>query len=130
VTPLTVFLAKLIGAILITVAAAMLARAKEMAEIARRMIADPGMVMFGGALRTGFGLAIVIGHDIWSGGALAVAVTLFGWTLYLSGLLLLFASQERLQRMLNAMSLQRNMGAYAAGVGLLGFYYLVAGLVE
>jgi hypothetical protein len=130
VTPLTVFLAKLIGAVLITLAAAMLARAKEMAETARRMIADPGMVMFGGALRTSLGLAIVIGHDIWSGGALPVAVTLFGWALYLSGLLLLFASQERLQRILGAMRLERNMGAYAAGIGVLGLYYLAAGLFD
>ncbi|QGM46295.1 hypothetical protein [Methylocystis heyeri] len=128
-TALTLFLAKLIGALLATLAAAMVARAKEMAEIAQRAVADPMIVMFSGVLRTGFGLAIVIGHDIWSGGALPVAVTLFGWALYLSGLLLLFASQERLQRILDAMGLQRNMTAYAAGIGLLGLYYLAAGLV-
>jgi hypothetical protein len=123
------YLFKLIGALLTTLAAAMVARAKEMAEIAQRMIADPMIVLLGGALRTGFGLAIVIGHDEWSGGALPVAVTLFGWALYLSGLLLLFASQERLRRILGAMNLQRNMTAYAAGTGLLGLYYLSAGLV-
>ncbi len=83
-TPLTLFLAKLLGAVLLTMAAAMAARGAAIARTAKRMTSDPGMVMIGGAMRIGLGLAIVIGHDIWTGGALPVAVTLFGWALYLS----------------------------------------------
>ena len=84
-TPLTLFLAKLLGGILITMAAAMVARGPETALTARRMISDPGMVMIGGAVRVGLGLAIVIGHDIWSGGVLPVAITLFGGRFILAG---------------------------------------------
>jgi hypothetical protein len=38
------------------------------------------------------GLAIVIGHNVWSGGALPVIVTLFGWIILIRGVVLLFPS--------------------------------------
>jgi hypothetical protein len=38
------------------------------------------------------GLAIVLGHNVWSGGALPVMVTLVGWLILVRGLLLLVLS--------------------------------------
>ncbi len=128
-SPLTVFLAKLLGAVLLTMAAAMAARGPAMAQTAKRMMSDPALVMIGGAMRVGLGLAIVIGHDIWTGGALPVAVTLFGWALYFSGLLLLFASPERLIAMVEGMKLERNPLVYALVIGLVGLYFLGAGFI-
>jgi hypothetical protein len=128
-SPLTLFLAKLLGAVLITMAAVLAARGPAIAQLAKRMISDAGTVMLAGSLRIGLGLAIMIGHDIWTGGALAVAVTLFGWTLYFSGLLLLLSSPERLIAMVDGMKLERNLPAYALGVGLVGLYFLGAGLI-
>jgi hypothetical protein len=128
-SPLTLFLAKLLGAMLLTIAAAMAARGPALAQTAKRMTSDPGMVMIGGAMRVGLGLAVVIGHDVWTGGALPVAVTLFGWLLYFSGLLLLFASPERLIAMVEGMKLERNLPVYALATGLVGLYFLGAGLI-
>ena len=128
-SPLTLFLAKLLGAVLLTMAAAMAARGPAMAQTAKRMMSDPALVMIGGAMRVGLGLAIVIGHDIWTGGALPVAVTLFGWALYFSGLLLLFASPERLIAMVAGMKLERNPLVYALVIGLVGLYFLGAGFI-
>jgi hypothetical protein len=128
-SPLTLFLAKLLGAVLLTMAAAMAARGPALAQTAKRMTSDPGMVMIGGAMRVGLGLAVVIGHDVWTGGVLPVAVTLFGWALYFSGLLLLFASPERLIALVDGMKLERNLPVYAIGVGLVGLYFLGAGSI-
>jgi len=128
-SPLTLFLAKLLGAMLLTIAAAMAARGPALAQTAKRMTSDPGMVMIGGAVRVGLGLAVVIGHDVWTGGALPVAVTLFGWALYFSGLLLLFASPERLIAIIEGMRLERNLPVYALVTGLVGLYFLGAGLI-
>jgi len=128
-SPLTLFLAKLLGAMLLTIAAVMAARGPAMAQTAKRMTSDPGMVMIGGAVRVGLGLAVVIGHDVWTGGALPVAVTLFGWALYFSGLLLLFAPPERLIAMVEGMKLERNLPVYALVTGLVGLYFLGAGLI-
>jgi hypothetical protein len=38
------------------------------------------------------GLAIMLGHNVWSGGALTVVITLVGWFVLVRGLLLLFLS--------------------------------------
>ena len=128
-SPLTLFLAKLLGAMLLTIAAAMAARGPALAQTAKRMTSDPGMVIIGGAMRVGLGLAVVIGHDVWTGGVLPVAVTLFGWALYFSGLLLLFVSPERLIAMVEGMKLERNLPVYALVTGLVGLYFLGAGLI-
>jgi len=123
----TLFLAKLIGATFIVMAAMLLSRRNDVVSRAKRMIADPGVLMISGASRTVLGLAIVIGHDEWSSG-LAIAVTLFGWLLFLSGLLLLFASEERVLRLLDAMGLERHLSAYAGGLAVVGLMFLGGGI--
>ncbi|HTO78818.1 MAG TPA: hypothetical protein VMJ31_03485 [Methylocystis sp.] len=127
--PLTLFLGKLIGATFIVFAGVIALRGKTILETARRMIDDPGMLMLSGALRTIAGLAIVLGHDIWSGGFLPVAVTVFGWALFFSGLLLLFATPERMVRMFAGMKLESRLGAYAGGLGVVGLAYLLGGYI-
>jgi hypothetical protein len=42
-----------------------------------------------GMIGLAVGLAIVLGHNIWSGGALTVVVTVVGWAILIRGLLLL-----------------------------------------
>jgi hypothetical protein len=43
-----------------------------------------------GLIAVAVGLAMVLGHNIWSGGALPVVVTLIGWWSLIKGLLCLF----------------------------------------
>ena len=43
-----------------------------------------------GVITLGAGLAMVLAHNIWSGGALAVIVTIVGWSTLIKGLLFLF----------------------------------------
>ena len=127
--PLTLFLAKLIGATFIVFAAMVALRGQTILKTARRMIDDPGMLMLSGALRTIAGLAIILGHDVWSGGFLPVAVTLFGWLLLFSGLLLLFATPEQVRRMVAGMKLESRLRAYAGAVGLAGLAFLFGGYI-
>ena len=84
------------------------------------MIDDPGFLLLSGALRTIAGLAIILGHDVWIGGFLPVAVTLFGWLLFFAGLPLLLAAPEQLERWIAGMKLEQRLGAYAAGLGFVG----------
>jgi len=128
--PLTLFLAKLIGATLLLFAVVIALRGQTILEIARRMLDDPGFLLLSGALRTIAGLAIILGHDVWSGGFLPVAVTLFGWLLFFAGLPLLLATPEQLQRWVAAMKLEKRLGAYAAGLGLVGLAFLLGGYIR
>jgi hypothetical protein len=54
---------------------------------------SPLLLTFGMVFLTA-GLAIVLGHNVWSGGALPVVVTVVGWLLLIRGLILLFLSPE------------------------------------
>jgi vacuolar-type H+-ATPase subunit I/STV1 len=47
-----------------------------------------------GAITLIAGLAMVLAHNIWSGSALAVVVTLVGWITLIKGLSFLFLSSE------------------------------------
>jgi hypothetical protein len=49
------------------------------------------------------GLAIVLAHNIWSGGLLPVLVTLIGWLMVIRGVLFLFLSYQDLTSILAAM---------------------------
>jgi len=127
--PLTLYLAKLIGAVCVVMALAMISRGPRFVETAKRMAADDRFVLLGGSIRIGAGLAMMIGHDIWTGGSLPVAVTLFGWLLFFSGLFLLFATPARVVAAFDGIRLETRLPAYALGVGIVGLSYLIAGYV-
>jgi hypothetical protein len=59
------------------------------------LVYNPPVLFIAGIFALTAGLAMVLGHNIWSGGTLPVVVTLAGWSALLKGLLLLFLSPER-----------------------------------
>jgi hypothetical protein len=127
-SPVTFYLAKLIGAVCCVMGAMLLTRRAEATALARRLLDDPGIVALSGAIRTVLGLAMVIGHEEWSS-PVAAAVSFFGWILLLSGLLLLFAERRALQRRVGALMLERRLPIYATVLTAVGLLYLGAGIV-
>jgi hypothetical protein len=125
--PLTLYLAKLIGAVCVVMAFAMVSRGPLFVETAKSMVADNRFIMIGGAIRVVSGLAIMIGHDVWTGGSLPVAVTLFGWLLFFSGVFLLFASPQSVAASVGAMKLETHLPVFAGTVGVVGLAFLIAG---
>jgi hypothetical protein len=80
-----------------------------------------------GAITVIPGLAMVLGHNVWSGGAMPVIVTLVGWTTLIKGALLLFLSPETESRLfLDALHYQQLFYLYACIALLLGVYLTVA----
>jgi hypothetical protein len=74
----TVFLGKLVGLYLIAISIGMLAgRRRTLATLDEMARSGPWM-LFLGMVATAAGLAVVFVHDVWTGGALAIAVTLAG----------------------------------------------------
>jgi hypothetical protein len=53
------------------------------------MMESPGLVLVTGIFTMGGGAAMVVGHNVWSGGALPVAVTLLGWLTLIKGIALM-----------------------------------------
>ena len=69
---------------------------------AERVARDPGLLLMAGLLTLGLGLAWVLGHQRWQGGAVVVAVTLLGWLILAKGLVRLAVPAERLERIFAA----------------------------
>jgi flagellar motor component MotA len=73
------------------------------------------------------GLAMILGHNVWSGGALPVVVTLVGWLILAKGLLLLFLTVEPLTRLFERMRYGEHMYLYLAPAFVIGLYLTWAG---
>ena len=67
---------------------------------------------------------MILGHNVWSGGALPVIVTLIGWLALIKGLLLLFLSPEAV---LGGLQYEQLFYMYAAIALILGVYLTYAG---
>jgi hypothetical protein len=81
---MTIWLAKLLGPVLVVLAFPMLAFPKDLQKIAAEFIEQRPLIWFTGvAVMTG-GLAIVNTHNVWVADW-PVIITLFGWAMLISG---------------------------------------------
>jgi hypothetical protein len=81
----TTFLARLIGLYCLLAGLAMVARGALTIETVTAVLHDGPLLFFIGVVLLAAGLAIVLAHNVWSGGALPVVVTLIGWATLLKG---------------------------------------------
>jgi hypothetical protein len=121
---LTVFLARLLGLFTVLIIAAMLLRGSVMVDAA---LANQPVMLTYGMISLALGLAMVLGHNVWSGGALPVVVTLVGWLILVKGLVLLLVSPEAMTRFYGQMQYRENFNFYLLPSLLIGLYLTWAG---
>jgi putative exporter of polyketide antibiotics len=85
----TIFISRLLGLYCLLASLVMFTHKQAMVDIETTLVHDPAMLFIGGIITLLAGLAIVLSHNVWSGGALPVVVTLLGWITLIKGLLLL-----------------------------------------
>jgi len=81
----TVFLSRLLGLYCLIIACAMLAHRQFTLEAIGALLHDPPLLYVLGVLLLFAGLAMILVHNSWSGGAVPVIVTLTGWLTLLKG---------------------------------------------
>jgi len=124
----TAFLSKLIGIYCIVVSLTLSAHKQAMVEMAIALIHDPPLLFVTGLIALTAGLAIVLCHNVWSGGAAPVLVTLIGWAALVKGaLILLLSPAEEADVFLSALYYARFFYLYNAFSVLLGIYLTYAG---
>ncbi len=123
----TLFLAKLIGLSLTGFSLAMLMHRSATVATATAFIAQPTFLMTFGMIAVVAGLAIVLSHNRWRGGALTVVVTLFGWVILLRGLALLFLPAKTMARLFEGVRFADNFSAYIGATLAIGLYLALAG---
>jgi hypothetical protein len=73
------------------------------------------------------GLAMVLGHTVWSGGLLPVIVTLIGWVALIRSTVLLFISPETVLNFIKAIRFEQNYFLFSGISLLIGAYLSYAG---
>lgn len=90
----TRFLSRLIGAYCLVVSLAMASHGQATVAMIAEIVHDAPLLFLCGIIAVATGLAIVLNHNVWSGGAVAIVITLVGWITLLKGALLLFLTPE------------------------------------
>ena len=121
-TTTTVFLGRLLGLYLVALSIAMLANRRRTLAALDEMTRSRPWMLFSGLVATAAGLAIALGHNVWAGGALPIAVTLVGWVCLLKGLSLLFAPTERLASAYKLIGFERWFSVWMAAVLAFGLW--------
>jgi hypothetical protein len=89
----TIYLARLLGYYSIAVGLSMLLHKQAVVYMVTALVDDPALIWITGVVALAVGLAMVLGHNVWRGGALPVVVTVVGWLSLAKGLALLFLPQ-------------------------------------
>jgi hypothetical protein len=119
---LTEFLARLIGIYCVIVAASMVIKRRETIATVNAMLDNPGAIMLSGVIALLIGLGVILSHNVWSGGALPVAVTLVGWSAAVKGAWLLATPSAMLRKMYAAMNYERFFLVFMGVTLTLGVY--------
>ncbi len=125
-SPLTVFLGKLIGLYCIIAALALMAHKRSTVESIKALIRNPPLLLLVEVIALIAGLAMVLGHNLWSGGALAVVVTLIGWLVTIRGVALLVLPENVKLKLFEALRYEERFFIYMGVVLVLGIYLTFA----
>ncbi len=122
----TAFLSKLIGFYAIAIAIALVVNKQMMVAAVSGLFQDPRVVLVYAVMALGIGLAIVIGHNVWSGRA-AILVTIIGWLSLFKGLVLLLLPANAQAAYFLALHYDQYFYVYAAVTFVMGVYLVYAG---
>ena len=125
-SPRTIYLGRLIGLYCVLVALAMISHKRETVETMTALIHDAPVLFFISVVAMVAGLAIVLAHNVWSGGALPIVVTLIGWISLIKGLVFLLLSPETSLAYFEALRYGQLFYAYMSVTLAIGIYLTFA----
>ena len=126
----TIFLSRLIGLFTILVSLSMFMHKQTMVETVETLVHNRPMLLILGMIALIGGLAMVLGHNVWSGGALPIVVTLFGWSVLIRGLLLLFLPSDAMVNLFEMFHFGELFYIFAVISLVLGIYLTYGGFTS
>ena len=118
----TIFLGKLLGLYMVAIAAGMLVNHRRTMAAIDEMARSGPWMLFSGMVASGVGLAMVLGHQVWTRGVLPISVTLMGWAALLKGLTLLLVPGGRVAAVYKGAGLERYFRAWMVALLALGLW--------
>lgn len=124
--PLTLYLAQVLGLYLLIAGAVVMLRKRYFIPVVGAFIEDRMLRLIVAMIEVLGGLALVIGHSVWSSFPAAI-ITLFGLLLIIEGILYLILSDEMVERYISMVN--RPAWYILGGLGsiVLGGYLAAAG---
>ena len=122
----TIFIGRLLGLYLVAISVGMLVHRRRTLKTLDAMARSGPWMLFSGMVATAAGLAVVLGHNVWSGGALPVVVTLAGWAALLKGLTLLLVPPERMAAAYKGVGFERFFRVWIVVVLAIGVWITAA----
>ncbi len=122
----TIFLGRLLGLYLVAISVGMLVNRRRTLNTLQDMARSGPWMLFSGMVATAAGLAVVLGHTVWSGGALPVAVTLVGWAALMKGVTLLLIPGERIAAAYKGIGFERFFPVWMVVVLAIGLWITAA----
>ncbi len=118
----TLFLARLIGLDCILIALTLSAHKQESLMAFDAVAHSQDILLVTGIIALAAGLAMVIGHNVWSGGAPTVLVTLVGWILFVRAVVILLLPADVLGFLFDMIRVDRYFYVYMAITAAIGIY--------
>jgi hypothetical protein len=123
----TAYLAKLFGLFLVILSISTLIQGENAIFLWIALVHNAALVYVVGLVAIAAGLAIVLAHNVWSGGALPIVVTLLGWITLLKGIFVLLLPRDLAMDAFVAFQYDRFLYLYLVIWLVLGVYLTIAG---
>jgi hypothetical protein len=123
----TVFLSRLIGLYSLIIGLAMLTEKQAYVAKVDALVHDPPVILLSAMFALAVGLAMILTHNVWSGGALPAVVTLVGWISLIKGVFLLSLPPAAAGGYMESLHYEDLYYAYAGVTLLLGAYLTYGG---
>lgn len=104
---LTYFYAQLFGIIMLVAGLGMVANRRSTLQVTREWLENRAVLYISGLLALLLGLVVVLTHNLWTGSALTVVVTLIGWALILKGVLRLFLPHGTIRKVFSIFAVEQ-----------------------
>jgi vacuolar-type H+-ATPase subunit I/STV1 len=85
----TIYLSRLIGLYCIVIIPSLVIHKQATVGSITELFNSPAFMLLTGVIAVAVGLAMILAHNVWSGGALPVVVTAVGWLSLIKGLMFL-----------------------------------------
>jgi len=123
----TAFVARLIGLWIVLAVAGMLFDRPGALAVIDHLFADAALLWVTGVFTLLVGIAIVLTHNRWSGGPLAVLVTICGWLTLVKGVTFVWLPAPAQRAWFSALHVDQYYYMYLAFALLVGVYLTYAG---
>lgn len=122
----TIFLSRLVGLFCILTALSLVVHTRQTIETTSTIVHERPLLLVVGLIALAGSLAMVLAHNVWSGGTRPVIVTHVGWVILAHGLILLFPPPPALVDLYKAIHFEKFAYLYAGIALVLGFYLIYA----